>query len=152
MAGEKVDIPLFIGGKEVRTGTTVKSVMPHDFNHVLGDVSQGHRADVTQAIDAAEAARAEWSSWSLRRSRRGDSQSGRAADHELPRHRQRRHDARPVENGVPGGDRRHLRADRLLALQRRTTRQELLDEQPVSHHAMWNQLDYPAASKASSTR
>src|SRR4051812_17916337 len=36
MAGDKVDIPLFIGGKEVKTGNCGQSVMPHDHQHVLG--------------------------------------------------------------------------------------------------------------------
>ena len=35
MAGERIDIPLVIGGKDVRTGTTGKAVMPHDHAHVL---------------------------------------------------------------------------------------------------------------------
>src|SRR5712671_4837984 len=65
MAGEKIDIPLFIGGKEVRTGTTAKAVMPHDFNHVLGEYHKATEQTVAQAIDAAEAARKEWSSWSF---------------------------------------------------------------------------------------
>jgi hypothetical protein len=30
MAGERIDIPLVIGGKEIRTGKTATSVMPHD--------------------------------------------------------------------------------------------------------------------------
>ena len=44
MAAEKIDMPLIIGGKEIRTGNTAESVMPHDHQHVLGDVSQGDRA------------------------------------------------------------------------------------------------------------
>ena len=59
MAGETVDIPLIIGGKEIRTGDTAQSVMPHDHQHVLGDVSQGDPSSTsTQAIDAARAAHA----------------------------------------------------------------------------------------------
>ena len=37
MAGERIEIPLIIGGKEVRTGSTGQSVMPHDHAHVLGE-------------------------------------------------------------------------------------------------------------------
>jgi 1-pyrroline-5-carboxylate dehydrogenase len=36
MAAETADMPLIIGGKEIRTGDTVPSVMPHDHKHVLG--------------------------------------------------------------------------------------------------------------------
>ena len=37
MAKERVDIPLIIGGREIRTGDTAQSVMPHDHGHVLAD-------------------------------------------------------------------------------------------------------------------
>src|SRR3982751_1508226 len=37
MAKERVDIPIVISGKEVRTGDTSQSVMPHDHKHVLAD-------------------------------------------------------------------------------------------------------------------
>ena len=43
MAGETVDIPLVIGGKEVRTGDTDKAVMPHDHGHVLGTWHRARR-------------------------------------------------------------------------------------------------------------
>ena len=36
MAGEKIDMPLIIGGKEVKTGACGRAVMPHDHAHVLG--------------------------------------------------------------------------------------------------------------------
>jgi len=37
MAGERIEIPLVIGGREVRSGTTAQAVMPHDHRHVLAD-------------------------------------------------------------------------------------------------------------------
>src|SRR5678815_224872 len=37
MAAEKLDIPLVIGGREIRTGKTATSVMPHDHKHVLAE-------------------------------------------------------------------------------------------------------------------
>ena len=37
MAGERIDIPLVIGGCEIRTSHTEQTVMPHDHRHVLGD-------------------------------------------------------------------------------------------------------------------
>ena len=53
MAGERIEIPLVIGGKDVFTGTTTPAVMPHDREHVLADVHQGGAEHVAQAIDAA---------------------------------------------------------------------------------------------------
>src|SRR5688572_1872717 len=37
MADEKIDIPLIIGGREIRTGKLEKTVMPHDHGHVLAE-------------------------------------------------------------------------------------------------------------------
>src|SRR5262245_34971459 len=37
MAAERIEIPLVIGGKEIRTGRTAHAVMPHDHKHVLAD-------------------------------------------------------------------------------------------------------------------
>src|SRR5689334_23149231 len=37
MASETIEIPLIIGGREIRTGRTEKSVMPHEHGHVLAD-------------------------------------------------------------------------------------------------------------------
>lgn len=34
LSSEEWDIPLVIGGKEIRTGNTAKVVMPHDHHHV----------------------------------------------------------------------------------------------------------------------
>ena len=63
MAGERVEIPLVIGGKEIRTGDLGQAVMPHDHRHVLADFHHARAEDVTAAIAAAKAARAEWASW-----------------------------------------------------------------------------------------
>jgi 1-pyrroline-5-carboxylate dehydrogenase len=58
--GQRIEIPMIIGGKEVRTGTTAQSVKPHDHEHVLADYHVGGAAEVEQAIAAAGKARKEW--------------------------------------------------------------------------------------------
>jgi len=63
MAGERIDIPLVIGGKEVRTGRTAQAVMPHDHKHVLADYHLAGPEHVQQAVAAAAEARREWGSW-----------------------------------------------------------------------------------------
>jgi len=63
MASERVEIPLVIGGKEVRSGETAKAVMPHDHGHVLALWHKASTEHVAQAIEAAAAARREWASW-----------------------------------------------------------------------------------------
>jgi 1-pyrroline-5-carboxylate dehydrogenase len=60
MKGERLEIPLVIGGGEVETGKTRQAVMPHAKAHVLADVHQGGAAEVVRAVDAAGEA---WQDW-----------------------------------------------------------------------------------------
>ena len=55
-----VDIPLIIGGKEIRTGQTGKIVMPTDHNHVLAIYHKATDKEVAFAIKAALAAKECW--------------------------------------------------------------------------------------------
>jgi 1-pyrroline-5-carboxylate dehydrogenase len=61
MQGERIEIPLVIGGKDVTTGETFEAVMPHDRDHVLADVQKGGAEHVEQAIAAARDAHHDWS-------------------------------------------------------------------------------------------
>ncbi|MDR1645816.1 MAG: L-glutamate gamma-semialdehyde dehydrogenase [Tannerellaceae bacterium] len=61
LSSEEWDIPLVIGGKEIRTGNTGKVVMPHDHRHVLATYHKAGEKEVQQAIDAAMLAHREWS-------------------------------------------------------------------------------------------
>ena len=56
----ELDIPLIIGGQEVRTGKTQKAVCPHDHQHVLARYHEAGEAEVRLAIDAAMAAKKDW--------------------------------------------------------------------------------------------
>jgi 1-pyrroline-5-carboxylate dehydrogenase len=141
MAGERIDIPLVIGGREVRTGSTAQAVMPHAHQHVLADWHRATAAHVEQAIDAARAARADWASWAW---------EDRAAIF------------LKAAELLAGPWRATLNAATMLG-QSKTVFQaeidsacELIDfwrfnpayaqalyaEQPLSNQAMWNQLDY----------
>jgi 1-pyrroline-5-carboxylate dehydrogenase len=60
----EVEIPLVIGGREVRTGRTAKVVMPCEHGHVLATYHQATEREVQQAIDAALAARDAWATMS----------------------------------------------------------------------------------------
>ena len=55
-----IDIPLIIGGKEMRTGKTGKLVMPSDHHHVLATYHMATEKEVSLAIDAALDAKCEW--------------------------------------------------------------------------------------------
>lgn len=70
LRSQVVDVPMYIGGKEVRTGKTATLNPPHDHKHLLGNYHKGDKTHVKQAIDAAMAAKADWSnlSWENRAS------------------------------------------------------------------------------------
>jgi 1-pyrroline-5-carboxylate dehydrogenase len=54
------DIPMYIGGKEVRTDKKKKLSPPHDHQHILGHFSEGDASHVKAAIDAALKAKDKW--------------------------------------------------------------------------------------------
>jgi 1-pyrroline-5-carboxylate dehydrogenase len=60
MKSQQIELPLVIGGDEVRTGETFEAVMPHDKAHVLATVHKGGAAEVERAIRAAADA---WEDW-----------------------------------------------------------------------------------------
>lgn len=64
LKGRQADIPMYIGGKEVRTGKTIDIHPPHETGHLLGHFHAGDASHVQQAINAALAARESWSAMS----------------------------------------------------------------------------------------
>ncbi len=60
LKSNQVDIPMFIGGQEVRTGKTVHIHPPHEIKHDLGVYHQGDATHVQMAIDAALQAKTQW--------------------------------------------------------------------------------------------
>lgn len=61
LASEQWDIPLVIGGREVRTGDIGEVVMPHEHGHVLATYHKAGEKEVRMAIDAAMKAHRQWS-------------------------------------------------------------------------------------------
>ena len=56
----EVDVPMYIGSKEVRTNKKVAMHPPHEHQHVLGYFHAGEEKHVHQAIEAALAAKETW--------------------------------------------------------------------------------------------
>ena len=56
----QIDIPMYIGAEEERTGQKVKITAPHDHSVVLGHYHQGSKEHVQRAIEAALAAKNDW--------------------------------------------------------------------------------------------
>ncbi|MFN7313486.1 MAG: L-glutamate gamma-semialdehyde dehydrogenase [Bacteroidota bacterium] len=57
---KEIDVPMYIGGNEVRTGKKARLAPPHDHQHTLGFFHEGSTEHVQQAIDAALAAKEKW--------------------------------------------------------------------------------------------
>ena len=57
---EPIDVPMYIGGKEVRTSTKGVLAPPHDHQKVLGHFNIGDESHVSAAIDAALEAKQAW--------------------------------------------------------------------------------------------
>lgn len=70
LRSKEIDVPMYIAGKEVRTGKTADLRPPHDHRHLLGVYHKGDKSHVTAAINAALAAKPQWEalSWEHRAS------------------------------------------------------------------------------------
>ena len=141
MAGDVIDIPMLIGGDEVRTGATAKSVMPHDHRHIVGTYHKASDAHVLQAVDAARAARAEWAGWSF------DDRAAvmlKAAELLTTTWRDTINAATMLGQSKTAFQAEIDAACEIVDFWRFNVHygQELLDEQPTSDHTMWNQLEY----------
>lgn len=58
---DPIDVPMYIGDKEVTTSTKKPLIPPHDHQKILGHYNMGSQEHVQQAIDAALEARKKWS-------------------------------------------------------------------------------------------
>lgn len=65
---QKLDIPMYIGGREIRTQRKKALHPPHELNHTLGFYHEGEEKHVKSAVDAALAARENWANtpWEIR--------------------------------------------------------------------------------------
>ncbi len=57
---KEIDVPMYIGGKEIHTDTKVRMSPPHDHQHTLGHFSEGDASHVQMAVDAAMDAKEAW--------------------------------------------------------------------------------------------
>jgi len=60
LKSQQIEVPLIIGGEEVKTGSTQEMVIPHDKKHVLGVYHKAGKKEVDMAIEVALEARKEW--------------------------------------------------------------------------------------------
>ena len=141
MANERIEIPIIIGGEEIRTGETAQAVMPHNHRHVLADYHKASSEHVERAIAAAREARNEWANWAW---------EDRAAVF-LKASELLATTWRATLNAATmlGQSKTVFQAEidaacELIDFYRFNVAfaQELYDEQPLSTGGVWNQLDY----------
>jgi 1-pyrroline-5-carboxylate dehydrogenase len=141
MAAERIEIPLVIGGKEIRTGRIEQSVMPHDHKHVLAEWHGAGPEHVQQAIEAASNARREWAAWSWQ-----DRAAVflRAAELLTTTWRATLNAATMLGQSKTVFQAEIDSASELIDFWRFNPAyaQELYEEQPLSSHVMWNALEY----------
>src|SRR5689334_9426081 len=141
MAGEKIVMPLIIGGKEVKTGECGRAVMPHDHTHVLGEYHKANEKHVLQAVEAAQKAQKEWAAWSFE-----DRASVllKAAELLTTTWRDTINAATMLGQSKTAFQAEIDSACEIIDFWRFNAHyaQELLEEQPLSDHTMWNQLEY----------
>jgi len=63
VAAQQVDIPVVVGGREIRTGNTHDVVSPHCHQRVLARVHQADTATIRSAVKAAVEAQRDWGHW-----------------------------------------------------------------------------------------
>lgn len=70
MWNEKIDVPLYIGSKEIRTGNTRNITPPHDHKHIVGSYHLAEKAHIEEAIANALESRTAWANmaWEQRAS------------------------------------------------------------------------------------
>ena len=141
MAGEVIDIPIIIGGREIRTGDTGTVVMPHDHAHVLATWHKATPALAAEAAASALEARREWASWSF------EDRAAvflRAAELLTTTWRQTLNAATMLGQSKTAYQAEIDAASELVDFWRFNVAfaQELLDEQPSSSHGVWNQSEY----------
>jgi 1-pyrroline-5-carboxylate dehydrogenase len=143
MAGSQIDIPLVIGGRDVTSGDLANSVMPHDHRHVLARYHRATSNHVQQAVDAARAAHREWSEWPF-----ADRAAIflKAAELLTTTWRDTLNAATMLGQSKTAFQAEIDAAAETIDFWRFNVRfaQELLDEQPLSDHTMWNRLEYRA--------
>jgi 1-pyrroline-5-carboxylate dehydrogenase len=141
MASERIDIPLIIGGCEIRSGRVEHTVMPHDHRHVLADWHKAEPPHVEQAVAAAARAHREWSQWSF------EDRAAvflRAAELLTTTWRATLNAATMLGQSKTVFQAEIDAASELIDFWRFNPHfaRELYAEQPISTHAAWNRMEY----------
>ncbi len=141
MEGERPEIPLVIGGKEIRTGDIANATSPHKHAHVTATWHKARATDVTAAIDAARTAQKDWAAW------RFEDRAAvflKAAELLATTHRSTLNAATMLGQSKTAFQAEIDAACELIDFWRFNCQfgADLLTEQPISGPGVWNSTDY----------
>src|SRR4051812_38868895 len=141
MESQQLDIPLVIGGEEVRTGDTFDAVEPHKRSHVLASVHKGGAKEVERAIAASAEA---WNDWSRTCWEERAAVLLRAADLLSGPWRQTLNAATMLGQSKTAHQAEIDSACELVDFWRFNVKYmtRIYEEQPISSPGVWNRLEY----------
>ncbi|HEX5386862.1 MAG TPA: L-glutamate gamma-semialdehyde dehydrogenase [Gemmatimonadales bacterium] len=141
VGAEAVEIPIVVGGRELRGASTHPVVSPHCHGRVLARVHQADAAIVTRAVDAALEAHRDWSHW------RFEDRAAvflRAAERLATTHRQLLNAATMLGQSKTAFQAEIDSACELIDFLRFNVHfaERIYREQPASAPGVWNRLDH----------
>jgi hypothetical protein len=93
LKAQQIDVPMYIGNKEVRTNNKVPMHPPHEVKHTLGHFNAGEEKHVQQAIEAALAAKRQLGKYNLAKPSQYIFKSSRFNCHQIQAVHERYHHA-----------------------------------------------------------
>ncbi len=143
MSTEQPEIPVIIGGKEIRTGDIGTVTMPHDHRHVIATYHRARPEDVHAAIASCAEAWKDWSRWAW------EDRAAvflKAAELLATSWRDTINGATIIGQSKTVHQSEIDAACELIDFFRFNVgfAQELYTEQPIADHSMWNVSDYRA--------
>jgi 1-pyrroline-5-carboxylate dehydrogenase len=141
LSSRQIEIPIIVGGKELKTGKTLDAVMPHCHQHVLAKVHQAGTKEVEAAIQAA---RAGWSDWAAATLEQRAAVFLKAADLLAGKYRATVNAATMLGQSKTAHQAEIDAACELIDFFRFNAHfaERIQGEQPVSAPGTWNVLDY----------
>jgi 1-pyrroline-5-carboxylate dehydrogenase len=141
LSARPIEIPVVVGGKEIRTGRTSDAVMPHCHRHVLAKVHQAGPEEVRAAVAAARSA---WRDWSETSVAQRAAVFLKAADLLATRHRAAVNAATMLGQSKTAHQAEIDAACELIDFFRFNVHyaEQIYSNQPLSGPGTWNTLDY----------
>jgi 1-pyrroline-5-carboxylate dehydrogenase len=143
MLGNEIEVPILVGGKEIRTGDLGEIRPPHDHRHLLG---RFHKANADVVAQAEQAAAAAWKEWSVLDYRARAAILLRMADLLSGKYRMILNAATMLGQSKTPHQAEIDSAAELVDFFRFNTyyMEQIYSQQPISGPGMWNHVEYRA--------